>query len=99
MDTFLIAFKTVLPLFLVIVAGMIFSRAKVNLENRIEVLNKYALWIGFPALVIFSLMKLNLAENSYTSFILNIETNRLKSHHYSCRYTTWRNPIRSFCSI
>ncbi len=69
MDTFLIAFQTVLPLFLVIVIGMIFSRVKVNHENWIEVLNKYALWIGFPALVIFSLMRLDLAQNSYTAFI------------------------------
>ncbi len=69
MDTFLIAFETVLPLFLVIVIGMIFSRIKVNHENWIEVLNKYALWIGFPALVIFSLLRLDLAQNSYTTFI------------------------------
>lgn len=70
MDTFLIAIKTVLPLFLVIVIGAIFSRTKVYHESWIEVLNKYALWIGFPALVIFSLMKLNLAEKSYTMFII-----------------------------
>ncbi|HKI90002.1 MAG TPA: AEC family transporter [Draconibacterium sp.] len=70
MDTFVIAFKTVLPLFLVIILGMLFSRTKVNHVNWIEVLNKYALWIGFPALVIFSLMKLKLNENSYTTFIL-----------------------------
>jgi predicted permease len=70
MDTFVVAFKTVLPLFLVIIIGMLFSRVKVNHENWIEVLNKYALWIGFPALVIFSLMQLDLGANSYTSFIL-----------------------------
>lgn len=69
MDTFVVAVKTVLPLFLVIVIGAIFSRTKVYHENWIEVLNKYALWIGFPALVIFSLMKLDLAEKSYTTFI------------------------------
>lgn len=69
MDTFLVALKTVLPLFLVIIIGAIFSRTKVYHENWIEVLNKYALWIGFPALVIFSLMKLDLAEKSYTTFI------------------------------
>ena len=48
---------------------MLFTRVKVNHQNWIEVLNKYALWIGFPALVIFSLMRLDLAQNSYTSFI------------------------------
>ena len=70
MGTFVIAIKTVLPLFLAIVAGAVFSRTKVYHENWIEVLNKYALYIGFPALVIFSLMKLDLAEKSYTTFII-----------------------------
>ncbi len=69
MPHFVIAVKTVLPLFLVILTGTVFSRTKVYHENWIEVLNKYALWIGFPALVIFSLMKLDLAEKSYTTFI------------------------------
>lgn len=69
MDTFLIATKTVLPLFLVIIIGLIFSRTKVYHDNWIEILNKYALWIGFPALIIFSLMKLDLSEKSYTTFI------------------------------
>lgn len=70
MDTFLIAFKTVLPLFLVIITGMLFSRAKVNPQNWIEVLNKYALWIGFPALIIYSLMKLEINDQSYFLLIL-----------------------------
>ena len=70
MGTFVIAIKTVLPLFLAIVTGAVFSRTKVYHENWIEVLNKYALYIGFPALVIFSLMKLDLAEKSYTTFII-----------------------------
>ncbi len=70
MGTFLIAFKTVLPLFLVIIIGMLFSRAKVNHENWIEILNKYALWVGFPALVIYSLIQLDLAEKSYYFLIL-----------------------------
>lgn len=69
MDSFLIAVQTVLPLFLVIVIGAIFSRSKVYHEKWIEVLNKYALWIGFPALIIFSLTKLDLSEKSYTTFI------------------------------
>ena len=70
MGTFVIAIQTVLPLFLVIFAGAIFSRVKVNHENWIDVLNKYALWIGFPALVIFSLMKLDVSEKSYSTFII-----------------------------
>lgn len=70
MGTFVVAIKTVLPLFLAIVAGTVFSRTKVYHENWIEVLNKYALYIGFPALVIFSLMKLDLTEKSYITFIV-----------------------------
>ncbi len=70
MDTFLIAFKTVLPLFLVIFAGIIFSRTKAASENWVDILNKYALWIGFPALVIASLMNLQLKGKSYSDLIL-----------------------------
>lgn len=70
MDTFLIAIKTVLPVFLIIFSGALFSRTKIDVQQWIEVFNRYALWIGFPALVIFSLMKLDISEKSYTSFIL-----------------------------
>jgi len=70
MDSFLIALKTVLPLFLVIFTGLIFARSKAASENWIEILNKYALWIGFPALVIASLIHLNPEGKSYLKLIL-----------------------------
>lgn len=70
MAHFLLAVKTVLPLFLVIVAGLLFSRTKAASITWIDVLNKYALWIGFPALVIASLMKLELNGQSYSGLIL-----------------------------
>lgn len=70
MGTFLIAFKTVLPLFLVIVIGIIFSRTKASSPAWIDVLNKYALYIGFPALVIASLMHLEIGEQSYFKLII-----------------------------
>ncbi|MCK5731003.1 MAG: AEC family transporter [Draconibacterium sp.] len=70
MGTFLIAAKTVLPLFLVIIAGIIFSRTKVSNVNWVEILNKYALYIGFPALVVASLMHLEIGEQSYSKLIL-----------------------------
>ncbi len=70
MDSFLIALKTVLPLFLVIFTGVIFSRTKAASENWVEILNKYALWIGFPALVIASLIHLNPEGKSYLKLIL-----------------------------
>ena len=70
MGAFLTAFETVLPLFLVIIAGAIFSRTKAASEEWIEILNKYALWIGFPALVIASLMRLEIGDKSYMPLIL-----------------------------
>ena len=70
MGTFLIAAKTVLPLFLVILTGTVFSRTKVNTANWVEVLNKYALYIGFPALVVASLMHLEIGEQSYSKLII-----------------------------
>jgi predicted permease len=70
MAHFFLAVKTVLPLFLVIIAGLLFSRTKSASITWIDVLNKYALWIGFPALVIASLMKLELNGQSYSGLIL-----------------------------
>jgi hypothetical protein len=70
MDTFLVAFKTVLPLFLVIIAGIVFSRTKVSSAAWVDILNKYALYIGFPALVVASLMHLELEGQSYSKLIL-----------------------------
>jgi predicted permease len=70
MDTFVVAFQSVLPLFLVIVAGLLFSRTKAASETWVDILNKYALWIGFPALVIASLMYLDLSQQSYSRLIV-----------------------------
>ncbi len=70
METLLIAIKTVLPLFLIIFAGALFSRIKSDTKNWVEILNKYALYIGFPALVVASLMHLEIGEQSYTNLIL-----------------------------
>jgi len=70
MDTFLTAFKIVLPLFLVIFSGAVFSRTKIYSGDWVGILNRYALYIGFPALIIYSLMQLELKGQSYTSLIL-----------------------------
>jgi len=70
MAHFLLALKTVLPLFLVILAGLVFSRTKAATTTWIDILNKYALWIGFPALVIASLMHLELNGQSYSRLII-----------------------------
>lgn len=70
MAHFLVAFKTVLPLFLVIFTGVLFSRTKVATKQWVEILNQYALYIGFPALVIASLMHLETNGNAYLNLIL-----------------------------
>ncbi|WP_347841352.1 AEC family transporter [uncultured Draconibacterium sp.] len=71
MGTLIVALKTVAPLFLVISLGAVFSRSKVCTPAWIEVLNKYALYIGFPALVIASLMPLETGENSFIQLIIH----------------------------
>lgn len=70
MNTLLVAVKTVLPLFLVILAGTVFSRTKASSAHWVEVLNKYALYIGFPALVVASLIQLEIGEQSYSRLII-----------------------------
>ncbi len=70
MEPVIVALKTVLPLFLVIFAGTIFSKTKRSSELWVDILNKYALWIGFPALIIASLMQLETGEKSYVNLIL-----------------------------
>jgi len=70
MDSFVISVKTVLPLFLVIFTGILFSRTKAASIAWVDILNKYALWIGLPALVIASLMHLDLKGQSYSGLIL-----------------------------
>lgn len=70
MGSFLIAFNTVLPLFLIIIAGFLFSKTRAASVYWIDVLNKFALWIGFPALVIHSLTKLDLAGSDVSDLVL-----------------------------
>ena len=70
MGAFLTAFNAVLPLFLIILAGLLFSRTSAASSYWIDVLNKYALWIGFPALVIHSLSQLDLEGGPILQLIL-----------------------------
>ena len=71
MGTFLIALETVLPLFLVIGIGFIFSRTKAFSAQWIDILNKYALYVGFPALVVASLMSLEPNTELFSQLILH----------------------------
>lgn len=70
MGAFLTAFNAVLPLFLIILSGLLFSRTRAASSYWIDVLNKYALWIGFPALVINSLSQLDLEGGPILQLIL-----------------------------
>lgn len=71
MDAVLIAFESVLPLFLVIFTGLLFSKTGTANVHWVDILNKYALWIGFPALVIVSLMQLQSDLQSYLPLIVS----------------------------
>ena len=69
MGTLLTAFNAVLPLSLVILAGLAFSRLhKIN-GSWVEILNKYALYIGFPALIIVALMNIKLTEHEIAKLL------------------------------
>ena len=70
MGAFMTAFNAVLPLFLIILAGLLFSRTRAASSYWIDVLNKYALWIGFPALVIHSLSQLDLSGGPILKLVL-----------------------------
>jgi len=69
MESFFAAFQSIGPLFLVIFVGMIVSRNK-SVDNRwLEVLNNYALWIGFPALILVALSRLQWNLELYGNLI------------------------------
>ena len=70
MESLFLAFKTILPLFLAILAGVIFSRHKSVDKNWVRVLNDYALWIGFPALIFSALAKTTIDFNKFGNLIL-----------------------------
>ena len=70
MNTFFLAVNSVLPLFLVILTGIFMIRIKVATVSWIDVLNKYVLWIGFPALIFSALSKIDFKLGEYTGLIL-----------------------------
>ena len=65
MQHYWLSFTTVAPLFLAILAGLLFSRTKSFKKEWIDVFNNYALWIGFPALILLALFKLDVPLDSY----------------------------------
>ena len=69
MASFFLAFQSIGPLFLIIFVGMVISRNKAVDEKWLEVLNNYALWIGFPALILVALSRLQWDLNLYGNLI------------------------------
>lgn len=70
MGAFLTALNAVLPLFLVIFAGILFSRSKSAGSHWVDVLNQYALKAGLPALVVASLIKIDPSSGNYATLII-----------------------------
>jgi predicted permease len=70
MGTVIIAFKAIAPLFLAIFAGMVLSNSKSVTIHWVDILNKYALKIGLPSLVIVSLLRISPDQEISVRFIL-----------------------------
>ena len=71
MSSFFLAAKSILPLFLVILTGIGMVRIKAVHTGWVDVLNKYALWIGLPSLIFTALIRLNFQFSEYGSMILS----------------------------
>jgi len=69
MNEFFSAFQSIGPLFLVIFVGMVVSRNKSVDSRWLEILNNYALWIGFPSLILVALSRLHWDLNLYGNLI------------------------------
>ncbi|MFA5326803.1 MAG: AEC family transporter [Prolixibacteraceae bacterium] len=70
MASFFTAFQSIGPLFLVIFAGMVVSRNKSVTSQWLDILNNYALWIGFPALILVALSRIELNFQLYSDLIV-----------------------------
>ena len=69
MASFFLAFKTILPLFLIILAGVVMLKLKAATLEWSDVLNKYALKIGFPALIFSALAKMDFSFTEQSTLI------------------------------
>lgn len=70
MNEFFSAFQSIGPLFLVIFVGMVVSRNKSVDDRWLEILNNYALWIGFPSLILVALSRLDWDIHLYGSLMV-----------------------------
>ena len=70
MSLFFLAANSIMPLFLIILLGFITMRTEVVRPGWVDILNKYALWIGLPSLIFVALIRLDFRFNEYGSLIL-----------------------------
>ena len=70
MSSFFLAANSILPLFLIILLGYVMMRTEVVRPGWVDILNKYALWIGLPSLIFVALIRLDFRLSEYGSFIL-----------------------------
>ncbi len=65
-------FITVAPVFFLIAVGAFLKVLKIADDKWIEVLNNFALYAGFPALIFTNLTSLNTGiDNHYSLFLVN----------------------------
>ena len=69
MSSFYLAVKSILPLFLIIFTGIGMVRIKAVHAGWVDVLNKYALWIGLPSLIFVALVRLDFRFSEYAALI------------------------------
>ena len=70
MSSLLLAGKSIFPLFLIILIGIGMVRIKAVHRGWVDVLNKYALWVGLPSLIFAALVRLDFQFSEYSSLIL-----------------------------
>lgn len=71
MSSFFLAAKSILPLFLIILTGIGMVRIKAVHRGWVDVLNKYALWIGLPSLIFAALARLDFRFSEYAGLIVS----------------------------
>ena len=69
-SSFFLAAKSIFPLFLIILIGIGLVRIKVVHRGWVDVLNKYALWIGLPSLILVALVRLDFRFSEYSVLII-----------------------------
>jgi len=69
MTSLFLAAKSILPLFLVIITGIVLARIKAVHSGWVDILNKYALWLGLPSLIFVALVRLDFRFSEYSNLL------------------------------